>query len=398
MRFQILVATLIGLLSCTMGYSQNVVPQPVFEPTTIDSKVIIGYGVAIGDVDGDKRPDILLADKQQIVWYQNPSWQRHIIAENLTRRDNVCIAARDIDGDGKVEVAIGGEWNPGDTVNSGSVHYLIPPDDRKQKWRPVQLHHEPVVHRMRWIRMSTNQFALIVAPLHGKGNSGGKGKGVRLLAYHPPSDPARDWKTELLDDSFHVTHNFDILPSANQNSEAVLWYGREGAKRILWKDGKWKANTIPSIKGGGEIRAGKSASHQEFFTTIEPFHGSELVVYQSSGSDLTSSPDGNTPLQRKVIDDNLSQGHAIASADLLGTGSHQIVAGWRNPNRDGKVGLKIYAQLDSGEWKAFVLDDNTMACEDLRVADLDGDGLLDIVAAGRSTHNLKIYFNKTRRN
>jgi hypothetical protein len=35
-----------------------------------------------------------------------------------------------------------------------------------------------------------------------------------------------------------------------------------------------------------------------------------------------------------------------------------------------------------------------MACEDLKVADLDDDGDLDIIAAGRSTQNLKIYWNK----
>jgi hypothetical protein len=36
-----------------------------------------------------------------------------------------------------------------------------------------------------------------------------------------------------------------------------------------------------------------------------------------------------------------------------------------------------------------------MACEDSKVADLDGDGRPDIVASGRSTHNLMVYWNKT---
>ncbi|MGA0326704.1 MAG: FG-GAP repeat domain-containing protein [Limisphaerales bacterium] len=64
----------------------------------------IGYGLALTDVDGDGKRDILLADKKTIQWYQNPSWQKHIIARDLTVRDNVCIAARDIDGDGRCEV------------------------------------------------------------------------------------------------------------------------------------------------------------------------------------------------------------------------------------------------------------------------------------------------------
>ena len=39
-----------------------------FERQVIDDKISIGYGLAIGDVDGDKKPDILLADKSQVAW------------------------------------------------------------------------------------------------------------------------------------------------------------------------------------------------------------------------------------------------------------------------------------------------------------------------------------------
>src|SRR5438477_12630148 len=96
-------------------------PLPNFNAVEIDSKIDIGYGVAVADVDGDKKPDILLADKKQIVWYRNPTWEKFVMVENLTKLDNVCIAAADIDGDGKAEIAVGAGWNPSDTVGSGAV-------------------------------------------------------------------------------------------------------------------------------------------------------------------------------------------------------------------------------------------------------------------------------------
>src|SRR5262245_42269049 len=107
------------LLGLICGVSGSQAAQ--FKDQTIDDKIQIGYGLAIADVNGDKKTDILLVDKQEVAWYENPGWDKHVIAEKLTAIDHVCIAAQDIDGDGKAEIAIGAGWNPGDTVNSGAV-------------------------------------------------------------------------------------------------------------------------------------------------------------------------------------------------------------------------------------------------------------------------------------
>tara|TARA_R110002167_G_scaffold220945_1_gene425594 strand:- start:104 stop:328 length:225 start_codon:yes stop_codon:yes gene_type:complete len=56
------------LCSTSVCFADDATPN--FKPQTIDSTVEIGYGTAIGDVDGDGKPDILLADKKEIAWYQ----------------------------------------------------------------------------------------------------------------------------------------------------------------------------------------------------------------------------------------------------------------------------------------------------------------------------------------
>ncbi|TVQ05566.1 MAG: VCBS repeat-containing protein [Balneolaceae bacterium] len=369
------------------------IPEPQFEVQVIDDRVSIGYGLAIGDVNGNGRPDILLADKNQIVWYRNGDWQRFVIAENLTEFDNVCIAARDITGDGQVEVAVGAQWNPGETSDqerSGSVHYLIRPDDPTELWDVVTLPHEPTVHRMRWVRTEQGRYSLVVVPLHGRGNVGGEGEGVQVLAYLPPENPRDPWEMILLDASLNMTHNFDVISHEGDSGEFIFIGGRQGVVTIQPYDGKWVSETAQSLRGVdrgiGEIRHG-TLGGIDFLTTIEPMHGNEVAVYLL----------GDEP-ERHQLDDSLHQGHALAAADLLGLGIDQIVAGWRNPDPEGKVGIKLYVPLDESgtRWEMYLVDDNTMATEDLVIADLDGDGRPDIIAAGRATGNLIIYWNKTQ--
>jgi len=368
---------------------------PNFRAVEVDTKVQIGYGVTVADVNGDRKPDILLADKNLIVWYENPSWKKHVMAEKLTTQDHVCIAAEDIDGDGKCEVAVGAGWNPGDTVNSGAVFYLLPPADRTQKWEPVTLPHEPTVHRMRWVKSANGRSDLVMLPLHGRGNkpATGEGVGVKMVRYQKPDNAKDPWKIEVLDESMHKTHNFDPVQWDTDTAQELLIGGKEGVF-LFDSGGKPTMTQISGTESGGagEVRAGKLGASKQFIATIEPMHGNNLIVYTAPAS---TAPKGLW--SRNVLDESLADGHALACGDLSGIGRDQIVVGWRAMNKPGvKVGVKLFTPLDAEgkQWKQTLVDDNTMACEDLCLADLDGNGKLDIVAAGRATKNLKVYLNQ----
>jgi hypothetical protein len=382
-------------------------PEPKFTAQDLDAAIQIGYGVAVADVDGDKRPDVLLADKKQFVWYRNPgkrgvAWDKFVLAENLTEHDNVCIAARDIDGDGKCEVAVGAEWNPADTVNSGAVFYLIPPADRTQKWEAVKFPSvEPTTHRMKWVKRSDGKFDLVVVPLHGRGNKNAQGAGVKTLAYRMPANVRGEWKAEVVTDSLHATHNFDVVALPGMSGEVMIVGGREGIEGVHEKDGRWHselavdhARYSSAAPGAGEVRFGWLSRGEKpvpFGAAVEPMHGNALVFYrhEPAGGESKNPP-------RVELATTLADGHALACGDVLGTGGDQIVVGWRgNAKQPRPVGIKLFAPLDEkGEkWRESLIDDNTMACEDLVLADLDGDGRLDIVASGRATKNVKIYWN-----
>lgn len=374
------------------------VKVPAWRAVEIDSRVGIGYGVAVADVDGDKKPDILLVDQEVVAWYRNPTWEKFVIAEKLTAKDHVCLAAADLDGDGRAEVAVGAEWNPGDTQGSGAVFYLIPPTDRTRKWEAVKLPHEPTVHRMRWARDWQGRMTLIVAPLHGRGNdpAKGEGAGVKIQRYVPPANPREPWEIRTLDDSLHKTHNFDLAQWDDDVAHEVLIASKEGVFLSNWSpaESRLKLTQLSGAESGGagEVRFGKLAGGKRFFVTVEPMHGTNLVLY-------TEPPgwNGRSPWSRRLLDASLVDGHAVGCGDFLGQGGDQVVVGWRAMGRpDVKVGIKLFVPLDpeGNEWKPALVDDHTMACEDLAVADLNGDGRLDLVAAGRATHNLKVYFNE----
>ena len=402
----LLMKTLAALLLTTTLALAADPPEPRFTAVTLDDKIQIGYGLAIADVDGDKLPDLLLADKRQIVWYRNPgpekardpaAWRKYLIAENLTEHDNVCLAAQDLDGDGQCELAVGAEWNPGDTEHSGAVFYLLPPADRTQRWEPVKFPSvEPTTHRMRWLEFEDNKWGLVVVPLHGRGNKNGEGAPVKVLLYHPPAplnDPKGEWKSELVDESMHMTHNFLPLKTG------VLLAGKEGAPFVFRDKGSWqkwiglpRSNPIHPPAGVGEIDYLEVSLNHGFTATIEPMHGNQVVVYDH---------DSRAESRRHVLTDRLLEGHALRCGSLGGGGDEQIVVGWRgNPSKpDVKVGVALWSPLDKdgAQWRETLIDDGGMACEDLQLADLDGDGRPDIAASGRATHNVKLYFNDTPR-
>ncbi|HTL16168.1 MAG TPA: hypothetical protein VL793_02975, partial [Patescibacteria group bacterium] len=229
----------------------------------------------------------------------------------------------------------------------------------------------------------------------------GEGDGVKILGYQIPADPHQPWQTELINGSLHLTHNFDLFKPDQQPKVGMFVASKEGIFELIRTDSGWTSRQLTAAEpgdarfaGAGEVRAGRLSGNSPFLAAIEPMHGNQLVVY------MPPDPADHAHFwKRQLLDSSLKEGHALACGDLFGIGSDQIVVGWRNKNDAGKVGIRIFSAPDakSSEWTQALVDDNGMACEDLCLADLNNDGKLDIIAAGRATRNVRIYFNESPR-
>jgi hypothetical protein len=384
---------------------------PRFERRVIDPHVgEVCYALTTADVDGDSKLDVVALSENAVVAYTAPSWTKHVLLKDKTERDNVCIQANDIDGDGRIDFALGAAWRPTDTKTGGSLQW-ISRGRSGDDWRVMPISSEPTLHRMRWADIfGTGKKQLIVAPLQGRGTKGpnwGEGQGTRILAFSVPDRPAEDpWPVELIDDSLHTAHNLwvhDLDDDGKPDIVVAAWEGVFVFNR--GSDGKWRKTKLGAgnqdakpFKGASEVKVGRLADGSRYIATIEPWHGFQTVVY-------TPPKIAGSLWDRHVIDQPVQWGHGVWVANLDDDKDEELIIGQRDKNKPGvdhPAGPGVYVfdpVVKAGEPLAFerhVIDDGGVAVEDVLAADLDGDGREDLVAGGRATHNVVVYFNRLK--
>src|SRR5438067_12685234 len=123
---------------------------PKFKAQEIATDLTVGYAVITADVNEDGKPDIVVVDSERVVWYENPTWKPHIIiSKGKTKKDNVCIAAADIDSDGHIDFVLGADWKPFNTKEGGTLQWLKRGKTLDEEWTVHPIAEEPTVHRVR---------------------------------------------------------------------------------------------------------------------------------------------------------------------------------------------------------------------------------------------------------
>jgi hypothetical protein len=369
-----------------------------FRTHVIEAKIPGGYAVVVADINKDHKPDVIGMTQRvsELAWYENPGWERHVMIKDM--KSMVNLAVNDVDGDGIPEVAIQNEFSMNAAQSPGLVWILQHQGDPREPWKISKVDQLITSHHIAWADVDGDgRKELINAPLIGPKGLAPKydQDHVSLVYYHAPKNLDGEWKRLMIDDQLNgILHRARVVKWVDGKRDQILTTGFDGI--ILHQASgsgdkiRWEHKVLskgheeePPRAGASDVALGK-IKKDRIMAAVEPWHGNEVVVY---------TPVKGGGWKRNVLFTGLTEGHEVCVGDFNGDGRDDIVAGDR---ARGNISTShvFYAQDDTGaNWRHEVLDSMGMSASGCQVADINGDGRLDIVMIGGATTNIKWYEN-----
>jgi len=357
-----------------------------FTAHTIDTGLTGGYQVVVADLNRDRKQDViaLATGLKEVRWYENPTWEKHVLADGINQPINA--AAYDADGDGTPEIALAHGFSSVYAKSLGIISLLAHNGDPRGLWTMKEIDRVPTSHRLRFADIEgTGRKVLVNFPLTGPRAVAPEYRdSVSLLAYRPGA-----WAREVITDAEEgVVHGIQTTSWNGDRRESLLSASFLGVHLMQFDKGQWKRSAVvkgdPAAwpkSGASDVVVGR-AGRERFLATIEPWHGNRIAVYRQNGGSWT----------RHVIDETVADGHTMVSADFDGNGRDEFVVG----ERQGKRSVYLYRLTNPKDntWSKQPIDDGDMSAAGCAVADLNADNHPDVVCIGTATANLKWYENR----
>ena len=339
-------------------------------------------GALVADLDKDGTNDFVLSFRKvapALVWYRRmpASWDRYVLETNCLTIE-AGGAVYDIDGDGNPDIVFGGDYQSNELW---WWHNPYPRFDPKVPWTRHTIkkggatqHHDQVF----------GDFLGTGKPQLAFWNQGAR----KIFLAEIPADPvhAESWPlTEIFSGSAGSAGNTDFkypegIAACDIDGDGKvdllagnLWFKHRGGKRF---------DPIQIGEIGGRIAAGRFKPGKYPQVVIAPGDGvGPLRWYECVGNpEHTADWVGHDLLDRPVV-----HGHSLQVADIDGDGHLDIFAAemakWteRRPDPDNpKATAWIFYGDGQGHFRTTVFAAG-IGFHEARVADLNGDGKLDIL-------------------
>ncbi len=353
-------------------------PEIPFERRMIDGGIT--ESCAVADFNGDGRLDIFSGDS----WYENPTWKKHLIrpVEQFgTYTASLTDLPLDVDGDGRIDIVSSG-WHP------QKVWWSRNPGKPGLKWEDQTI-----------ASGSPVEFSFLV-------DLDNDGKANEVLPQFGSNEAQTAW-FELRDKTL-VRHV--VSPKSYGHGIGAGDVNKDGRNDILTNQGWLEAPADPrqpDWKWHPDWKLGNTSfifvadlnedGRPDLLSAMAHDYGIFWVEQKADGT-----------WEKRVIDGSWSQGHALTFTDINGDGRKDLITGKRYMAHDGNdpgerepLGVYWYEYRPDGKggvvWSKHVVDYGGRAGGGMHipVVDIDKDGDLDFVVAGKS--GLYLFENRTVR-
>ncbi len=388
------LAAAIAVLGSAVVQAQDLqarAPKVTFKRTQLDAK-FRSEGVAVADFNKDGKMDIAAG----FVWYEAPDWKMHQLTEKAPEYEPkgysnaFCCFAEDVNGDGWSDLLVVDfpgtpTWwfeNPKETGKLWPKHTVTPVTNNES---PQYLDID-----------GDGKRELLMGFAPSTKESDGPDRQVGFAK--PTSDPKEPWKLTAVSEK--------NVQGAKKYDHGIGVGDINGDKR----------NDIMVASGWWEAPANASETPWKFHAA--PFgQAAQMYAYDFDGDGdndvITSSPHafglwwheqvGPNQWKQHEISKEFSQIHGVMLADMNGDKLPDIVCGkrwWAHAAGDPGVNdpavfywFELKREGGRPVWTPHQFDHNSGPGTQFEVADVNGDGLLDVISSNKKGVH---YFEQVR--
>ncbi len=348
-----------------------------FTAADIATSAIGAYDVHVADMDGDGDLDIVSASQNDstIAWYENdgaanPSWSAADIATSADGALGVHVA--DMDGDGDLDIVSA-------SLSDDTIAWYENNGAADPTWTAADI-----------ATSADGAYDVKVADMDGDGDldivsASRYDSTIAWYENNGAADPT--WTAANIATSaagvseLHVADmdsdgDLDIV-SASSNDNTIAWYENDGAANPSWSaadiaysaDAPWGVY-VGDMDNDGDLDI-VSASYDD--DTIAWYENDGAADPTWSAADIATSADG---------------GEGVKLADMDGDGDLDIVSA---SSKDDTIAWYENDGAANPTWTAADIATSADGAREVHVADMDGDGDLDIVSASKADSTIAWY-------